>query len=324
MEAARAPCIGLALGSGSARGWSHIGVIRALADLGIEPDIVCGSSIGALVGASLACGRIDALEHWLGTLSVRDMIKLLDVSLLGGGLIQGNKLAQACCAFVEDVDIETLALRFGAVATDLQAGREEWFRQGRLLDAVRASMALPGLFPPFAYQGRWLVDGGLVNPVPISMCRAMGAEIVIAVNLNNGLIGNSVRAESRETRLTLGLLENELIQKLVHALEPVKERVESILPLNKAAEDAVPGMFESMTGAIDIMQDRITKSRLAGDPPDILISPLLAHMGLLEFDRSSEAIAEGEQAVKRAFDAGALNRLSERALRPSDCNAADG
>ncbi|MBN4077172.1 patatin-like phospholipase family protein, partial [Mariprofundus ferrooxydans] len=262
-DESRSPCVGLALGSGSARGWSHIGVIRALAELGIRPDIVCGSSIGALVGASLACGRIDTLECWLSTLTLRDMFKLLDVSLLGGGLIQGNKLAQACCAFVEDVDIESLQPRFGAVATDLQAGREEWFRQGRVLDAVRASMALPGLFPPFEYQGRWLVDGGLVNPVPVSMCRAMGAELVIAVNLNSDLTGNRARAAGRETRLELKLLENELIQKLVHALGPVKERVESILPLNKAAEHAVPGMFESMSAAIDIMQDRITKSRLA-------------------------------------------------------------
>jgi len=302
------PSIGLALGSGSARGWSHIGVIRALSELGIRPNIVCGSSIGALVGAALACGRIDALEHWLSTLSVRDILKLLDVSLLGGGLIQGNKLAQACCAFVDDVNIETLQPRFGAVATDLQAGREEWFRQGCLLDAVRASMALPGLFPPFEYQGRWLVDGGLVNPVPVSMCRAMGADVVIAVNLNSDLTGNRVRMESRETRLALGLLENELIQKLVHTLEPVKERVESILPLNKA-EHPLPGMFESMSNAIDIMQDRITKSRLAGDPPDILISPHLADMGLLEFDRSSEAIREGEMAVKRAVDAGTFAML---------------
>ena len=299
------PRIGLALGSGSARGWSHIGVIRALSEMGIEPDIVCGSSIGALVGAALASGRLDALETWLRQLSVRDMLKLIDLSLAGGGLIQGNKLAQAFCVFVNDVDIETLHPRFGVVATDLDAGRETWFRSGPTLDAVRASIALPGLFPPVQCQGRWLVDGGLVNPVPVSMCRAMGADIVIAVNLNSELTGNKARSEGRETRLALNLPQNELIKKFIDSMAPVKQRVEAILP-SSDEDPPIPGIFETMTSAIDIMQDRITKSRLAGDPPDILISPHLAHMGLLEFDRSEEAIEEGLEAVKFAQAAGAF------------------
>ena len=300
--------IGLALGSGSARGWAHIGVIHALARLGIKPDIVCGSSIGALVGASLACGRLDKLDAWLHDLNLRDIIKLIDLSFTSGGLIQGDKLAQAFCRFVDDVDIESLPMAYGAVATDVEAGREIWFRDGSLLDAVRASIAIPGMFPAIQHQGRWLVDGGLVNPVPVSMCRAMGADIVIAVNLNSELPGSKARADSRKTRLALNLPQNELIDKLANTLGPIRERIEMILPADEEADHS-PGMFETMNASIDIMQDRITKSRLAGDPPDILISPHLAHLGWLEFDRASEAIEEGSQAITRAHAAGSFRPL---------------
>jgi len=300
--------IGLALGSGSARGWAHIGVIHALAKLGIKPEIVCGSSIGALVGASLACGRLDKLDAWLADLGLRDILKLIDLSISGGGLIQGNKLAQAFYHYVDDVDIDSLPMAFGAVATDVEAGREIWFREGSLLDAVRASIAIPGLFPPVQYQGRWLVDGSLVNPVPVSMCRAMGADIVIAVNLNSELPGNKARAAERKSRLALNLPQNELIDKIADTLAPIRERIETILPANDKTDHS-PGMFETMNASIDIMQDRITKSRLAGDPPDILISPHLAHLGWLEFDRSEEAMKEGKQAVKRALSAGAFQTL---------------
>ncbi|MDQ6999604.1 MAG: patatin-like phospholipase RssA [Mariprofundus sp.] len=306
--------IGLALGSGSARGWAHIGVIHELAKLGIKPDIVCGSSVGALVGASLACGQLETLESWLRDLTVSDIIRLIDLSLTGSGLIQGNKLAQAFYHFVDDVDIETLHPNYGAIATDLDAGREVWFRSGSLLNAVRASIALPGLFPPIQDHGRWLVDGGLVNPVPVSMCRAMGADVVIAVNLNSELIGNKARANGRENRLALNLPQNELIQKIVDKLSPIRERIGNILPPDNETERP-PGMFGTMTASIDIMQDRITKSRLAGDPPDILISPHLAHMGLLEFDRAEEAIEEGTAAVERTLASGGF-RLLELKAKP--------
>ena len=299
--------IGLALGSGSARGWAHIGVIHELERLGISPDIVCGSSIGALVGASLASGQMDRLEHWLRQLSVRDMIKLVDLSLGSGGLIQGDKLAQACCTFVEDVDIEALSMPFGAVATDLHAGREVWFRSGSLLHAVRASIALPGVFAAVEHQGSWLVDGGLINPVPVSMCRAMGADVVIAVNLNSELTNNSSRASERQARFGLNLPHSELLQKISQTLAPLRARMETMLPVG--GETTAPGIFETMTASIDIMQDRITKSRLAGDPPDILISPHLAQLGLLEFDHAAEAIEEGKQAVRRALASGAFSAV---------------
>ncbi len=297
--------LGLALGSGSARGWSHIGIIRALAQRHIRPDIVCGSSIGALVGASLACNRLDRLEAWVRGLTVKEILRLMDFRLRSGGLIQGERLMNSFMQYVDDVDIEALPMLFGAVATDLEAGREFWFRSGPLLDAVRASIALPGLFSPGYHQGRWLVDGGLVNPVPVSMCRALGADIVIGVNLNNEIAGRRARSAGLETRLALALPESELFQRIADGLAPIRKRVRSIL-VEDDRKTRTPGMFEVMTGAIDVMQDRITKSRLAGDPPDILISPRLGHMGLLEFDRAEEAIEEGIAAVETALMAGAF------------------
>jgi len=299
--------IGLALGSGSARGWAHIGVIHALAELGIRPTIICGSSIGALVGAALVSGKLDRLEAWLTALTVRDIIRLLDLSL-NGGLIEGNKLVQAFCQFVDDRPIEAMPLRYAAVATAVEAGREVWFREGSMLEAVRASIAIPGMFSPVKHQGRWLVDGGLVNPVPVSVCRAMGAESVIAVNLNSNLPASKNRADSRKSRLALSLPQGELIEKIADAITPIRERLETLLPFGSEADES-PGMFETMNASIEIMQDRITRSRLAGDPPEILITPHLANMGLLEFDQATPAIAAGREAVARAKQAGAFDRL---------------
>ncbi|TLS76407.1 patatin [Mariprofundus erugo] len=294
------PITGLVLGSGSARGWGHIGAIRALQEHSISPRIICGCSIGALVGASLACHRLDELEHWARHLSTRDIIRLLDFSLHGGGVIQGDRLLESFCLYVNDVLIEQLDTGYGAIATNLDNGHECWLQNGSLLDAVRASIALPGLFSPFRYQDQWLVDGGLVNPLPVSMCRAMGADIVIAINLNNGLVGNHVRAKGRETRLALALQESEFLQKIAAG---VAERAKTMLPSARSPE-RIPGIMEVMTGAIDIMQDRITRSCLITDPPDILVSPRLAHMGLLEFDRAEEGIEEGYQSVLAAIRQG--------------------
>jgi len=309
VDKAKPPTIGLALGSGSARGWGHIGVINALHERGIKPDIICGCSIGSLVGAALACHHLDELEHWVRSLTMRDIIHLMDFNLGSGGLIEGERLLESFCQYVDDKSIEQLDIPFGAVATDLDSGHECWLQQGGLLDAVRASSAMPGMFSPLYHQQRWLVDGGLVNPVPVSMCRAMGADIVIAVNLNSELVGNHARAEGRETRLALALPENELLRKIANGLAPLARRAKSILLDDDSPQGRTPGMFEVMTGAIDIMQDRITRSRLAGDPPDILLSPRLAHMGLLEFDRAAEAIDEGYASVQSAISLGAFRPL---------------
>ncbi|MCW8827854.1 MAG: patatin-like phospholipase RssA [Gammaproteobacteria bacterium] len=290
--------VGLALGSGSARGWSHIGVIRALEENGIKPDIVAGCSIGALVGAAYRGGQLDTLEKWVRALSFWDVVRLLDVKMMGG-LIEGENLMASFEDKLRDINIEELSTPFAAVATDLGSGREMWLREGPLRNAVRASIALPGLFSPVRLGDRWLVDGGLTNPVPISLCRAMGADVIIAVNLNSDLVGRHLKSKeerSREIKDEERDLFNQLLSKLNSGI------LESKLARwgkNKKNGETVPGLFEVMASSINIMQDRITKSRMAGDPPDVLISPRLGKLGLLEFDRADEAIAEGYESVRR-------------------------
>jgi len=287
--------IGLALGSGSARGWAHIGVIRALEDYGIHPDIVAGCSIGALVGAAYRGGHIDSLEKWVSALSFWDVVRLLDVKMMGG-LIEGESLMASFEDKIKDVNIEELDKPFAAVATDLSSGREVWLQQGSLPAAVRASIALPGLFSPVRNDNRWLVDGGLTNPVPVSLCRAMGADVIIAVNLNSDLIGRHLKPRKKTAKEEERDLFNQLLKKLNSGILESK-----LAQWGKGKDDApsAPGLFEVMASSINIMQDRITKSRMAGDPPDVLISPRLGQLGLLEFDRAEEAIAEGYESVQR-------------------------
>ena len=194
MESRRQLRIGLALGSGSARGWAHVGVIRALLRAGIEPDLVCGTSIGALVGAAYAAGEIDRFEPWVASLTRQQVMSLLDLRLSAGGMIEGRKLVEYFRARFDDPGIDKLPRPFACVATELDSGREVWLRDGPVIDAVRASISLPGLLTPMQRDGRLLVDGGLVNPVPVSLCRAMGADVVIAVDLNWDLVGRRTRA----------------------------------------------------------------------------------------------------------------------------------
>lgn len=289
------PMIGLALGSGSARGWAHIGVIRALAEAGVQPDIVCGTSIGALVGAAYASGELDRLEAWLRELTPHEVASYFDLSL-GGGMIKGAKLIDFFRKHSQDQDISALPLRFAAVATDLASGREVWLRDGKVLDAVRASIALPGLFTPARRDGRWLVDGGLVNPVPVSLCRAMGADTVIAVDLNTDLIGRHLRrhqpSAKRKTQAPEGQTDN--------LMKHVQDRLSTLqLPWNwREADDSPPSLFVTIATSLNIMQVHIGRSRLAGEPPDIMITPRLAHLQLLEFHRAAEAIAEGRKAAE--------------------------
>lgn len=292
MSAVPRPRIGLALGSGSARGWAHIGVIRALADAGIEPDLVCGTSIGALVGAAYVAGELDRLEAWVRGLRPQTVVSFLDVSL-NGGLIKGEKLITFFREHFVDRDIRELERPFAAVATDLARGREAWLREGGVSDAVRASIALPGLFTPVRRDGVWLVDGGLVNPVPVSLARAMGADVVIAVDLNSDLLGRhfkpkpAARAKKGAHASTVG---NVLAR--IHAGM-------SQLGLNgNDPADEPPAMLDVMASSINIMQVFITRSRLAGEPADVLVTPRLAAFGLMEFHRAATAIDAGRRAAE--------------------------
>ncbi|MDD5724313.1 MAG: patatin-like phospholipase RssA [Syntrophales bacterium] len=294
--------IGLALGSGSARGWSHIGVIQGLREEGIPIDMVCGTSIGAIVGGALAAGALDQLDAWVRELSWSDIIGFMDVMFPRSGLIEGDKIIKFFRKNFTDPNIEDLSMPFAAVATDLMSGHELWLREGSLMDAVRASMSMPGIFVPFKRNAQWLVDGGLVNPVPVSVCRAMGADIVIAVNLNSDLVGKrrapkvSPRNVPPKKERTAGRLR----EQLTAYLDSTVKRGKSLIPTRFAlgSSDRDPSLFEVMATATNIMQDRITRQRLAGDPPDLLISPRLAHIGLLEYNRSDETIREGRHALE--------------------------
>jgi NTE family protein len=280
--------VGLALGSGSARGWAHIGVIRALQEAGIHPDIVCGTSIGALVGAAYAAGELDGFEQWVRRLAMKDVVAFMDVNLRGG-LFKGRRLMGFFQQRFADRPIEKLALPFAAVATALHSGAEVWLRSGSTLDAVRASIALPGLFTPVMHEGAVLVDGGLVNPVPVSLARAMGADVVIAVDLGTDVVGRYLRRNQPER---LARVVNDWIAKL-------QDNFGIAAPLRSLDEPAMPTLPEVLASSISIMQVRIARSRMAGDPPDLVVAPRLAHLHLLDFHCAEEAIEEGRRAVER-------------------------
>lgn len=300
--ARRRPRIGLALGAGSARGWAHIGVIQGLQAQGIHPDIVAGTSIGALVGASYVTGNLDELADWVSALTWQQVVGYLDPSF-SGGLIAGKKLFDFFRNHYEDRDIGELSVPFGAVATDLESGQEVWLQSGSVLQAVRASVALPGIFTPVQQGQRWLLDGGLVNPVPISLCRAMGAEIVIAVDLNADLLQRHHRltpaAQESQPGASLKAVDEEagshdLRDFLRHQVISLKS---SLLKAGSRIE--TPSLIDIVLRSINIMQTRITRSRMAGDPPELVIAPHLGDILLMEFHRANEAIREGRQSVVR-------------------------
>ncbi|UOD50883.1 patatin-like phospholipase RssA [Orrella daihaiensis] len=309
MGATAKPVLALALGGGAARGWAHVGVIRALEQRGIKPDIVCGTSIGALVGAAHASGELDRFEAWIKRLTVMDIVTFMDVSL-NGGLIKGEKLMGFFEKTFVDRPIENLPLPFAAVACDLHSGAEVWLRDGSTADAVRASLALPGLLTPVHYRGKTLVDGGLVNPVPVSLARAMGADVVIAVDLNADLIGRHLKDEELEpisddvTQRAVPLKENSDQGSWINQLQDQLHRKLALKWPSWSDKDnpPVPSLFDVVASSINIMQVRITRSRMAGEPPDLVIAPKLADLGLMDFHRGEVAIEEGRLAVERAVD----------------------
>ncbi len=301
MSTRRKPRVGLALGSGSARGWAHVGVIRALERAGIRPDLVCGTSIGALVGAAYAAGELERFEQWLLGLGLRDVLSFLDVRM-SGGMIKGERLMEFFRLNFIDRPIEDLPIPFAAVATELDTGAEVWLREGSTVAALRASIALPALFAPAVHEGRLLVDGALVNPVPVSLARAMGADIVIAVDLSSDVLGRRLREE----------LETEPPAAEVSAWRrKLRGRLSTLRPARGEGELRLPSILEVVATSLSIMQVRVTRSRMAGDPPDAIVAPRLAQLGLLDFHRAREAIDEGGRAVEAALPG--LNALFDRA-----------
>ena len=293
--------IGIALGSGSARGLAHIGIIEALLEMGIEPDIVSGSSSGAFVGAAYVANRLSALKQFAQDLKWREIVSLLDIRFLGGGMIDGKRIVEFMRDLQVAAPIESYTKAYAAVATDLATGQEVWLREGPINEAVRASFALPAIFSPVKIGDRWLLDGGLVNPVPV-VCRALGADVVIAVNLNGDLVGRSSKAQvaeggDSETVRT----SSEFLRRLLAQIPArIKNQDFAIAPKLLEAGITTPGYLNVIANSIAIMQDRITRARLAGDPPEIVLMPKLHDIGALEFNRADEAIAEGRDCVRQA------------------------
>ena len=337
----RKPVVGLALGSGSARGWAHFGVLHALREAGVSPDIICGTSIGSLVGATYAAGEMDAFESWVLGLGKRKVFGFMDFNL-GGGLLKGEKIIEFWRENFVQETMEELGAPFGCVATDLQTGAEVWLRKGSIAEAVRASIALPGLFTPSMRDGRLLVDGGLVNPVPVSLARAMGADIVIAVDLNADIMrkhmkpvdmsATDLKIHTREVKVSELHLEDEeppvrlgqipealaanapsvgLTGAWKRSMTSVKTLSSSVMRKGRKQEGGeevddsprVPSLVNVLMASVNIMQMRITRSRMAGDPAEVLIAPRLSHIGLMDFYRGRESIDEGYAATQLALPA---------------------
>jgi NTE family protein len=300
MRLPKRPLIGLSLGGGAARGWSHIGILRVLIEAGLTPDVITGTSIGAVVGGCWAASRLDELEEFARSLTRRSVFSLMDFSLGGRGLISGDRLGRRLEDGMADFRIENLPVKYAAVATEISTGHEVWLTQGSLVRAMRASYAIPGIFEPVKVGERWLMDGVLVNPIPVTTARALGADFVVAVNLHSDVFSRSSVIHS---------FGGENLP--VSPDEPVAPTGQGLLgPLFGAAklfrrggaglhEDKRPGIASVMIDAFNITQDRIARSRLAGDPPDVMLGPKLGHVGLTEFHKAGEAIDIGAEAARR-------------------------
>jgi NTE family protein len=296
------PSIALVLGSGAARGFAHIGVIRTLLAHDIVPDIVIGTSMGALVGGCYANNQLEKLEEWANSLTRRRVISYLDVRLGGSGLINGGRLAKLLGESLGTTLIEDLPVRFAAIATEIGTGHEVWLTRGSLSLALRASYALPGVFPPVSIGGRWLVDGALVNPVPVSAARAFGARVVIAVNLDADRFARGATIASH------GADPGDLIPPTPAKPGASFGRLRSMFGAERElkreliAGPARPSFSTVMIESFNIMQDRLTRMRLAGDPPDVHITPRIGHIGWLDFHRAAEAMEVGQAAAEKALD----------------------
>jgi NTE family protein len=274
--------------------------MRTLIANGIVPNVVVGTSIGAVIGGAYATGHLDTLEQWARSLQARKVLSYLDIRLNGSGLIGGAKLAAELAATIGETRIEDLPLKYAAVATEIRTGHETWLTHGRVVEAMRASYALPGIFAPVLVGERWLVDGTLVNPVPVSAARALGAEIVIAANVSSDIFSHSTTIYSHGTPTS--------IPEPVIAHAPARRGFGRFFSPERTVKREFfgiagrPGISTVMVDAFNIMQDRITRARLAGDPPDMLITPRVGEIGWFDFHRAGDLIEFGARAAERAMD----------------------
>ncbi len=299
--------VGLVLGCGSSRGWAHIGAIEALEDARIPIDLIVGCSIGSYVGAIYASGSIKSLREFVLKMDGKKVFSYFDIVLPRSGLLDGTKKLRELFSIHTDVqNFSELKIPVMMVATDLETGRKVVLKSGNILDALRASMSTPGLFAPARVKNRWLVDGGLVDPVPVSVARAMGADIVIAVDLSSGIISKQKRKKekfrSEKTPVKQEEKKTELTKKLSEYYENAELSFKTKINELFKKEASTPDIIETVTTSINIMQDRITRINLAVTPPDVLIQPHLGELKMLDFDQVEHTIEEGYNRAKEKIE----------------------
>lgn len=305
--------VGLALGSGGARGWAHLGVVQALRERDVSVEFVAGTSMGAVVGAFLAAGRIDTLRELADTLDWRRLRQFLwEISLSRSGLTDGHRLLEETEKLLGVAQFRGLSLPFRVVATDLGTGGEVVLGSGSLLQALRASISIPGLFSPVWMGKRLLVDGGLVNPVPVNVVRDMGAGVVIAVDVSHGIEPEKMLPAPPEPgtvkpvgplRLPKETGEEEsagAMQILENFFDEVERKVRKF-KASWAKKEAKPDMVEVLMRSVRIMEARIASARRQVEPPDLLIEPRVGAIATLDFQRAKEAIAAGYAATREAL-----------------------
>ncbi len=316
----RAPRVALVLGSGAARGWAHIGVVQELLAAGCRIDMVAGASMGALVGAVFAAGRMEGLRDLACRLDWRQMISyFIELNFPRSGLIDGRKVVEFTRRYVKFARIEELPLPFRAVATDIISGSEFVFERGDVVEAVRASIAIPAMFTPVCLDGKILADGGLVNPVPVSVARAMGADFVIAVDVNHYFSAATAAPPLPGAQACKRRMAGAELDLLAEIVSQVKKRLagadtalgRTINRWTKAA--AVPGIFDVLGNSIRIMEARITEAELRANPPELLIRPQLGGISFMDFHRAAEIIRAGRQATREL--------LNQKSLPDGVCRA---
>jgi len=286
-----AKTVSLVLGSGGARGLAHIGVIQWLTENGYEIRSVSGSSIGALIGGIYAAGKLDVYAEWVLALERMQVLRLLDPTFGRAGLFKGERIMAVLRELIGEFDIERLPISFTAVATDLDSGAEVWLREGKLFDAIRASIATPLIFTPHSLTGRTLVDGGLVNPVPVAPTLNDSTELTVAVDLSGPFEAQPPPA-----------VPSAPIPDSNNYAQRIRAFVESLQGPKRAVEPS-PGMFDIAMAAMDTMQSTIARLKLAAYAPDVMIEIPRNACGYIEYWRAEEMIALGRERTRQAFEA---------------------
>ncbi|MEE4262418.1 MAG: patatin-like phospholipase family protein [Desulfobacteraceae bacterium] len=295
--------VGLALGSGSSRGWAHIGAIEALEEENIPVDYVAGSSVGSYVGALYASGSLKSLKEFVLAMDGKKVFSYFDVVFPRSGILDGTKRLKELFSFHTDVeDFSELKIPVMMVATDMATGKKIVLKSGNIFNALRATMSIPGLFAPVRVKDRWLVDGGLVDPVPVGVARALEADVVIAVDLNSGIISH--KKPQRQPKPAAKKSEDspaykiELLKKMAEYYEHAETSFTSKINELLNRESSTPDIIETVMTSINIMQERITRINLAVEPPDVLIQPRLGQLKMMDFDQVEQTIEEGYISVK--------------------------